>query len=38
MPRSLYETWHALMVQDPEWVGDREVLSGYHASGSLSLV
>jgi hypothetical protein len=38
MPKSLYEAWHALMAEDPDWVGDREGLSRYAASGSLSLV
>jgi hypothetical protein len=38
MPKALYEVWHALMAEDPDWVGDREGLSRYVASGSLSLV
>jgi len=38
MRRALYEAWHALMAQDPDWVGGREGLTGYHAAGSLSLV
>jgi hypothetical protein len=38
IPQSLYEAWHSLMHQDPDWVGDREGLSRYVASGSLSLV
>jgi hypothetical protein len=38
IPRSLYEAWHSLTPQDPDWVGDREGLSRYAASGSLSLV
>ncbi|MGL6073394.1 MAG: hypothetical protein ACRC8S_04430 [Fimbriiglobus sp.] len=37
MPRELFEVWHTLMAADPEWVGDREALAGYHASGSLAL-
>ena len=38
MPRALYEAWHALIVEDPKWIGDREGLARYHAAGSLSLV
>jgi hypothetical protein len=38
IPQTLYEAWHSLMPQDPDWVGDREGLSRYVASGSLSLV
>jgi hypothetical protein len=38
IPQALYEAWHSLMPQDPDWVGDREGLSRYVASGSLSLV
>jgi hypothetical protein len=38
IPKALYEVWHALIAEDPDWVGDREGLSRYVASGSLSLV
>jgi hypothetical protein len=38
MPKPLYELWHTLMAGDPDWVGDREGLCRYVASGSLSLV
>ncbi len=38
MPRTLYEEWHMLIARDPDWIGDREQISKYHAEGSLSLV
>lgn len=37
MPRGLYEEWHTLIAQDPDWIGDRAALAAYHASGSLTL-
>jgi hypothetical protein len=38
MPKALYDAWHTLMAEDPDWIGDREGLSRYVASGSLTLV
>jgi hypothetical protein len=37
MPRVLYDAWHALLGAGPDWVGDRDALSGYHAAGWLDL-
>jgi hypothetical protein len=38
MPRRLYDTWRALIAQEPDWIGDSGRMSGLVAAGKLSLV